>query len=47
MKRISLNPYITFSLLLIFCLGAGFFILHAISQVNFEYVQTTQEAGLN
>ena len=47
MKRISLPPVVTFSLLILFCVGAGVFILHAISQINFQYVHSTQDFGLN
>jgi hypothetical protein len=46
MIKIYLNPYISLTLITLFCVGSGTFIVHAISLVNFEYVHTLADAGL-
>ncbi len=46
MKKIYINPYVSLTLITLFCVGSGTLIVHAISLVNFEYVHTLADCGL-
>jgi hypothetical protein len=43
MKRIYLSPYLSLSLIAVFCVGMALFITHAIANVNFQYVNYPQD----
>ena len=47
MKRIFLSPYISFGLIILFCICSAALILHTIALINFQYVHTMSDLGLN
>ena len=38
MKKVYISPYVSFGIILLVGIGATMLIVHAISQVNFEFV---------